>query len=142
MKGKVVVKAKKAKIPSKKQDAKRIKKQAKAASKLAKKLVAGQGVPGRRRRSRPATTSRAWRRLAFFPAKKTVKVGQAVTFTMSNKSTEGAQRGVRAGGVRGSSLRRASSARTASIRSRSTRARGTGTGADRGRTAPATATGS
>jgi plastocyanin len=45
MTGKVVVKGKKAHIPTRKQDAKRIKKQAKAAAKLAKKLVAGQGVP-------------------------------------------------------------------------------------------------
>jgi plastocyanin len=87
MKGTVVVKGKKAAIPTKKQDAKRIAKQAKAASKLAKKLVAGQGVPG-------GTTVKAGNdkngvaTLAFFPASTSVKVGQAVTFTMSSKSTE------------------------------------------------------
>ena len=87
MKGTVVVKGKKATIPTKKQDAKRIKEQAKAASKLAKKLVAGQGVPTGLP-SRPATTRRASRRSRSSPPKKTVKVGQQVTFTMSNKSTE------------------------------------------------------
>lgn len=87
MKGAVVVKGKKARIPTKKQDAKRIKKQAKDASKLAKKLVAGQGVPG-------GTTVKAGNdkkgvaTLASFPASTSVKTGQAVTFTMSNKSTE------------------------------------------------------
>jgi plastocyanin len=87
MKAKVVVKGKRARIATKKQDAKRIKKQARAASKLAKKLVAGQGVPS-------GTTIKAGNdkkgiaTLAFFPAKKTVKVGQKVTFTMSNKSSE------------------------------------------------------
>src|SRR4029453_7146783 len=45
VKGTIVVKAKKAKIATKQQDAKRIKAQPKAASKRAKKLVAGQGVP-------------------------------------------------------------------------------------------------
>ena len=43
MKGTIAVKAKKARIPSKKQDGKRIKAQKKAASKLAKKLVASPG---------------------------------------------------------------------------------------------------
>ena len=87
MKGTVVVKGSKARIPTAKQDAKRISKQAKAASKLAKKLVAGQGVPG-------GTTVKAGNdkegvaTLAFFPASTSVKVGQAVTFTLSDKTTE------------------------------------------------------
>jgi plastocyanin len=87
MKGTVVVKGKKAHIPSKKQDRKRIKKQAKAASKLAKKLVAGQGVPSGLT-VKAGNDKKGVATLAFFPAKKTVKVGQQVTFTMSNKSTE------------------------------------------------------
>ena len=87
MKGTVVVKGARARIPTKQQDAKRVKKQAKDAAKLAKKLVTGQGVPG-------GTTVMAGNdkkgvaTLAFFPASASVKVGQAVTFAMSNKSTE------------------------------------------------------
>jgi plastocyanin len=87
MKGKVVVKGKKAHIASKKQDRKRIKKQSRAASKLAKKLVAGQGVPTGAT-VKAGNDRKGVATLAFFPAKKTVKVGQQVTFTMSNKSTE------------------------------------------------------
>jgi plastocyanin len=87
MKGKVVVKGKKAQIPTKKQDRKRIKKQAKAAIKLAKKLVAGQGVPTGPT-IKAGNDKKGVATIAFFPAKKTVKVGQPVTFTMSNKSTE------------------------------------------------------
>jgi plastocyanin len=87
MKGTVVVKGASARIPTKKQDAKRIAKQAKAASKLAKKLVAGQGVPGGNT-VKAGNDKNGVATLAFFPAAKTVKVGQAVTFTMSNKSTE------------------------------------------------------
>jgi plastocyanin len=87
MKGTVVVKGKKAHIPAKKQDRKRIKKQAKAASKLAKKLVAGQGVPSGNV-IKAGNDKKGVATLAFFPAKKTVKVGQPVTFTMSSKSTE------------------------------------------------------
>ena len=66
---------------------KRIKKQSKAASKLAKKLVAGQGVPTGAT-VKAGNDKKGVATLAFFPAKKTVKVGQQVTFTMSNKSTE------------------------------------------------------
>jgi len=87
MKGTIVVKGKKAHIPTKKQDRKRIKKQAKAASKLAKKLVAGQGVPSGLTVN-AGNDKKGVATLAFFAAKKTVKVGQQVTFTMSNKSTE------------------------------------------------------
>ena len=87
MKGKVVVKGKKADIPTKKQDRKRIKKQSRAASKLAKKLVAGQGVPSGPT-IKAGNDKKGVATIAFFPAKKTVKVGQPVTFTMSNKSTE------------------------------------------------------
>jgi plastocyanin len=87
MKGKIVVKGKKAHIPSKKQDRKRIKAQAKAASKLAKKLVAGQGVPTGLT-VKAGNDKQGIAVLAFFPGQKTVKVGQKVNFTISNKSTE------------------------------------------------------
>jgi plastocyanin len=87
MKATIVVKGKKARIPSQKQDRKRVKAQAKAAAKLAKKLVAGQGAP-------TGLTVRAGNDkknvavLGFFPGTKTVKVGQQVTFTVSDKTTE------------------------------------------------------
>ena len=74
-------------IPTKKQDAKRVKKQVKAASKLAKKLVAGQGVPGGKT-VKAGNDKKGVATLAFFPDSKTVKTGEAVKFTMSNKSTE------------------------------------------------------
>ena len=87
MKGKIVVKGAKARIPTVKQDRKRIKKQTAAAIKLAKKLVAGQGVP-----SGPTVKAgndkNGVATIAFFPSTKTVKVGQAVKFTMSKTSTE------------------------------------------------------
>jgi plastocyanin len=87
MKGTIVVKAKKAHIPAKAQDRKRIKAQAKAASKLAKKLLAGQGVPTGLT-VKAGNDKKGVAALAFFPAQKTVKVGQQVNFTISSKSTE------------------------------------------------------
>jgi plastocyanin len=87
MKGTVVVKGAKAHVPTAKQDRKRIKRQAKAASKLAKKLVAGQGVPSGLT-VKAGNDKQGIATIAFFPSTKTVKVGQKVTFTMSNKSTE------------------------------------------------------
>jgi plastocyanin len=87
MKGTIVVKGKKARIPTAKQDAKRIKKQAKDAAKLAEKLVAGNGVPGGKT-VKAGNDRKGVATLAFFPASTTVKAGESVTFTMSNKSTE------------------------------------------------------
>jgi plastocyanin len=87
MKGTIVVKAKKAKIPTSKQDAKRIRAQVKAATKLAKKLAAGQGAPTGLT-VRAGNDKQGIANLAFFPAKKTVKVGQSVNFTVSGKTTE------------------------------------------------------
>ena len=87
MKGTVQVKGKHAAVPTAKQDRKRIKKQAKAASKLAKKLVAGQGVPGGRT-VKAGNDKKGVATLAFFPSNLTVKAGQQVKFTMSRKSTE------------------------------------------------------
>jgi plastocyanin len=87
MKGTILVKAKKAKIPTVKQDRKRIKAQAKAAAKLAKKLAAGQGAPTGLT-VRAGNDKQGIANLAFFPAKKTVKAGQSVNFTVSGKTTE------------------------------------------------------
>jgi plastocyanin len=83
----VQVKGKHASVPTVKQDRKRIKRQAAAAAKLAKKLVAGQGVP-RGLTVKAGNDKKGVATLAFFPSTKTVKVGQKVTFTMSSKSTE------------------------------------------------------
>src|SRR4051794_5014103 len=87
MKGTIVVKGKKARITSKKQDKAAIKKQTKAASRLAKKLVAGQGVPSGLT-VKAGNDKKGIAALAFFPAQKSVKVGQQVKFTVSNKTTE------------------------------------------------------
>jgi plastocyanin len=86
MKGKIVVKAKKAKIPSKKQDRKRINKQKKAAAKLAKKLVNSSGPSGPTVKA--GNDKKGIAVIGFFPGTKTVKANQPVTFTMSTKSTE------------------------------------------------------
>jgi plastocyanin len=87
MKGTLVVKAKKARITTRKQDGKRIKAQAKAASKLAKKLVAGQGVPSGAT-VKAGNDKQGVAAIAFFPGTKSVKVGEKVTFAISDKSTE------------------------------------------------------
>ena len=87
MKGTVVVKGKKAAVPTAKQDAKRIKKQKRAAAKLAKKLAAGNGVPGGAT-VKAGNDRKGVATIAFFPDSTTVKTGESVKFTMSNKSTE------------------------------------------------------
>jgi plastocyanin len=87
MKATVVVKGKKAKIPTKRQDRARVKAQTKAAIKLAKKLAAGQGAPTGLT-VRAGNDKQGIAALAFFPAAKTVKVGQSVKFTVSDKTTE------------------------------------------------------
>ena len=87
MKATVVVKAKKAKVPTKKQDRARVKAQTKAATKLAKKLAAGQGAPTGLT-VRAGNDKQGIAALAFFPGTKTVKVGQSVKFTVSDRTTE------------------------------------------------------
>jgi plastocyanin len=87
MRGTVVVKGSREAIFTPKQDRKRMKKQAAAASRLAKKLVAGQGVPSGLT-VKAGNDKKGVATIAFFTPTKTVKVGQKVTFTMSNKSTE------------------------------------------------------
>jgi plastocyanin len=86
MKVTVAVKNERARVPSKKQDARRVAKQVKAATKLAKKLVAAKGPKGdviQAGSDRKGVAS-----LAFVPATKTVKAGVPVTFRMSKTSTE------------------------------------------------------
>jgi plastocyanin len=83
---KVDVKGKKAKVPSKKADAKRVAKQVKSAKKLAKKLVAFQGPAGDAVQA--GSDQKGVASLAFYPTAKTVKVGVPVTFSMPKSSTE------------------------------------------------------
>jgi plastocyanin len=87
MKGTVVVKGKKTAISTAKQDAKRIKKHKRVATKLAKKLAAGKGVPGGAT-VKAGNDRKGVATIAFFPDSTTVKTGESVKFTMSNKSTE------------------------------------------------------
>ena len=99
MKGTVVVKAKKAKIPTKKQDRGRVKAQAKAASKLAKKLAAGQGAPTGLT-VRAGNDKQGIAALAFFPGTKTREgrpVGEVHGLGQDDRD---AQRRVRAEGLR------------------------------------------
>ncbi|MGH2947107.1 MAG: plastocyanin/azurin family copper-binding protein [Solirubrobacteraceae bacterium] len=87
MKARVKVKRAGADVPSAKRDAKRMKKQARAASKLAKRLMAGKGTPGGDT-VRAGNDHKGVATLAFFPDSATVKAGEAVTFEMSKGSTE------------------------------------------------------
>lgn len=86
MKVKVTVKGKKARVPSKKADARRVAKQVKAASKKAKKLNAFAGPAGDAVQA--GSDDKSIANLAFFPKDKTVKAGVPVTFAMPKTSTE------------------------------------------------------
>jgi plastocyanin len=86
MKGTVQVVAKSAKSPSKVDDAKRIKKQAAAANKLAKQLLAKATPTGNVVNA--GFDKKGIASLAFFPATKTIKAGESVTFQMPGSSTE------------------------------------------------------
>ena len=99
MKGKVVVKGKKAHIASKKQDRKRIKKQSKAASKLAKKLVAGEGAPTGAT-VKAGNDKKGVATLAFFP-EEDGEGWPAGHLHDVQQVDRGPQRGVRSGGLRG-----------------------------------------
>jgi plastocyanin len=86
MKGTVQVVAKSAKSPSKTDDAKRIKKQVAAANKLAKQLLAKATPTGNV--VNVGYDKKGVSSLAFFPATKTIKAGDTVTFQMPGSSTE------------------------------------------------------
>jgi plastocyanin len=73
-------------VPGKKADKRRLAKQIKASTKLAKKLVAFQGPAGNVVRA--GNDAKGIAQIAFFPAKKTVKVGDTVTFEMSKDTIE------------------------------------------------------
>jgi plastocyanin len=87
MKVAVTVKGKGARVPSAKQDARRVRRQAKAAARLAKRLAGGQGLPGGNT-IRAGNDRAGVATIAFFPGKKTVNVGDTVTFEMSPTTTE------------------------------------------------------
>jgi plastocyanin len=86
MKGTVQVLKKSAKAPSKADDAKRIKKQVASATKLAKQLVADATPTGNA--VNVGNDKKGVSSLAFFPASKTIKAGESVTFQMPGSSTE------------------------------------------------------
>lgn len=86
MKGTVQVVKRSSRVPSKADDAKTSRKQASAASKLAKRLVAN-GDPGGNVVN-VGNDKKGIASLAFFPATKTVAAGTAVTFQMPGTSTE------------------------------------------------------
>ena len=73
-------------VPGKKADKRRLAKQVKASTKLAKKLVAFDGPNGNVVRA--GNDAKGIAQIAYFPAKKTVKVGDTVTFEMSKDSIE------------------------------------------------------
>ena len=73
-------------VPGKKADKRRLAKQVKASTKLAKKLVAFEGPQGNVVRA--GNDAKGIAQFAFFPAKKTVKVGDSVKFEMSKQSFE------------------------------------------------------
>jgi plastocyanin len=73
-------------VPGAKADKRRIAKQVKASTKLAKKLVAFEGPEGNVVRA--GNDAKGIAQIAFFPAKKTVKVGDTVRFEMSRSSME------------------------------------------------------
>ena len=82
----VVVKRNGKGVTTAKQHKRRIAKQVKASTKLAKKLAAFQGPQGNVVRA--GNDAKGIAQIAFFPAKKTVKVGDTVKFEMSKDSIE------------------------------------------------------
>ena len=73
-------------VPGKKADKRRLAKQVKASTKLAKKLAAFDGPEGNVVRA--GNDAKGIAQIAFFPAKKTVKVGDTVKFEMSKATIE------------------------------------------------------
>ena len=80
-------------MPGKKADKRRLAKQVKASTKLAKKLVAFDGPEGNVVRA--GNDAKGIAQIAFFPAKKTVKVGDTVKFEMSKVDARAPQRRLR-----------------------------------------------
>jgi plastocyanin len=82
----VVVRKRGAHVPSAKQDRKAVARQLRAASKLAKRLAASKGPQGAVIRA--GSDDKGVATIGFFPATKTIKAGQKVTFEMSRHSIE------------------------------------------------------
>lgn len=82
----VTVKKSRNGVPGKKADTRRVAKQVKDSTKLAKKLVAFEGPKGNVVRA--GNDAKGIAQIAFFPARKTVKVGDTVKFEMSKSSME------------------------------------------------------
>jgi plastocyanin len=82
----VTVKRNRNGVPGKKADKRRVAKQVKAATKLAKKLTAFEGPQGNVVRA--GNDAKAIAQIAFYPARKTVKVGDTVKFEMSKDTIE------------------------------------------------------
>jgi plastocyanin len=81
----VVVKRKGAKVPTAKQDRKAIAKQLKKTTKLARKLIASKGPANA---VQAGSDDKGVAVIGFFPASKTIKAGESVTFQMSKRSVE------------------------------------------------------
>jgi plastocyanin len=81
----VVVKATDAQVPSAKQDRKAIARQLKAATKLAKRLATAKGPQDA---VQAGSDDKGVATIGFFPASRTIKAGQSVTFQMSKRSIE------------------------------------------------------
>jgi plastocyanin len=82
----LTVKVKKGERSSKKADAARVKRQLRANAKLANRLLKAKGPEGNVVRA--GNDQKGVATIAFFPAEKTVKVGDTVTFAMSRQSIE------------------------------------------------------
>jgi plastocyanin len=82
----VTVKSNRRGVPSAKQDKRRIARQVKASTGLAKRLAAFDGPQGNVVRA--GNDAKGIAQIAFFPARKTVKVGDTVTFEMSRSTIE------------------------------------------------------
>jgi plastocyanin len=82
----VVVRKRGASVPSVKRDRQAIAKQVKAAAKLAKRLAAAQGPAGNVVQA--GSDDKGVATIGFFPAAKTIKAGESVTFAMSKRSIE------------------------------------------------------
>jgi plastocyanin len=81
----VVVKRKGAKVPSARQDRKAIAKQVKRTTRLARKLAAAKGPANA---VQAGSDDKGVAVIGFFPAARTIKAGQSVTFQMSKRSIE------------------------------------------------------
>jgi len=81
-----VVKGKGAQVPTARADARRVAKQVKASTRLAKRLLAARAPAGNVVQA--GSDDKGIATIAFLPEKKTIDVGESVTFKMSKRSIE------------------------------------------------------